>query len=116
VSIDTDAVIDSLRHVIAQKHDAIEMVALKLADRPWWESSLIGALLGVLLGSLVTGVVTLRLQVAAEARARAGQHRDSLARLERRCIDYLNQIISNRNRAHEAQSAANIRSCGFRKI
>lgn len=88
--------------VIAHVSDTVQVRGALSDPRPWWESNLVAAVLGVLIGS----AVTFASEVAREKRARSTKHRESLARLERTCTDYLNEIISNRRRAREAEAAA----------
>jgi len=80
-----------------------DAVTVKLADRPpWWESNTFSAFGGALLGGLLVIIGE-----AARARLRrGGQHRTSLARLERVCVDYLNEILTNRRLARDAFMAS----------
>lgn len=79
-----------------------DTMTVRLADRPpWWDSNAFSAFGGAVIGGLLVIIGE-----ASRARLKRGNvHRSSLARLERMCHDYLNQIITNKRLAGDAQKA-----------
>ena len=81
---------------------------------PWWDSGFFSGLLGAVVGAVIGGIFLLLGQAAEARRKRWQRHRESLARLERRCVDYLNQIISEKRLAAQASAAAEAKAVSWR--
>ena len=76
---------------------------VKLAEpSPWWDSNTFSAFIGAVVGGLLVMVG----QTAGAKLARGKLHRNSLVRLERRCQDYLNEVLTNKRLAGDTKRAA----------
>jgi hypothetical protein len=79
-----------------------EAVTVKLAEpSPWWDSNMFSAFIGAVIGALLVMIG----QAAGAKLARGKLHRNSLVRLERRCQDYLNEILTNKRLAGDTKRA-----------